>query len=227
VFVCEGEKDVHSVLTAWRMAVYGDTGDGPTGIAATTFAGGTWRPEYEKHFVGAARVIVVADRDPAGYMKAAERFRALTPIAADVVVVEAREGNDVTDHLDAGHPLEDLAVITDEISQLGCEKPVVHQPPLDRDNRVPGYARRQSYVRAAFDEEMRRVARAQPGERVTTLFAASCAVGNFVGADQIIESVAYGQLVDAAAQCGLSEREARPHITRGLQTGAAQPREMP
>lgn len=98
IFIVEGEKDVHSVER------HGET--------ATTNPGGAakWRAEYATVLAG-ADVIVVADKDPAGRKHARRVHDSLVDVAASVLLVEAVEGKDVTDHLAAGYTLDQLFVI--------------------------------------------------------------------------------------------------------------------
>lgn len=95
VYVVEGERDVHAIERA--------------GEVATTNPGGAgkWRSDYARALAG-AEVIVVADKDEAGYRHAAEVARSLDGIASSVVVMEAAEGKDAADHLAAGRDLSEL-----------------------------------------------------------------------------------------------------------------------
>lgn len=101
VFVVEGERDVETVRRA--------------GYAATTNAGGAgkWRAEYSEG-LRSADVVVVADRDAPGRTHAQDVARALQGVAARVVVVEAAEGKDVTDHLAAGKTLRELVPVVEQ-----------------------------------------------------------------------------------------------------------------
>jgi putative DNA primase/helicase len=98
VFVVEGERDVHSIEGV--------------GEVATCNPGGSnkWRDEYAD-VLAKARVIVVADKDEAGRRHARRVAASLHTVDAEVTVVEAVEGKDVTDHLAAGYTLEQLFVI--------------------------------------------------------------------------------------------------------------------
>ncbi len=58
-----------------------------------------------------ADVIVVADRDPAGYAHARTVARSLVGSARSVMVAEPAIGNDIADHLAAGRTVDDLTVI--------------------------------------------------------------------------------------------------------------------
>jgi DNA primase len=86
VYVAEGEKDVHAIEAAGGVATCNPMG------------AGKWRPEYGDVLKGAT-VIVVADKDPAGFAHAAAVRADLTGKAASVTVVEAAEGKDAANHL--------------------------------------------------------------------------------------------------------------------------------
>ncbi|MFD7841811.1 toprim domain-containing protein [Nocardia sp. NPDC059764] len=96
IFVCEGEADV---LTATRA-----------GLTATCNAGGAsgWYREHAEWLRGARRVWVVADRDAPGYRHAARVAESLVDVVAQVRVVQARDGKDLTDHCNAGHLVSEL-----------------------------------------------------------------------------------------------------------------------
>jgi hypothetical protein len=97
VFVVEGEKDADRLRAK--------------GFTATTspFGAGKWgKGDYAKSLKGAASVVIVADRDPTGYDHAADVHHSIVDHVGDVVIAQAREGKDVSDHLDAGLSVEDL-----------------------------------------------------------------------------------------------------------------------
>ncbi len=96
VYIAEGEKDVHALERA--------------GAIATTSPGGAgkWRDEYDQHFAG-ADVIIIADRDNAGRKHAQDVLRHLRAVAKSVIIAEATEGKDASDHLAAGHGLGGFA----------------------------------------------------------------------------------------------------------------------
>ncbi len=101
VYICEGEKDVHTLEQH--------------GLVATCNPGGAgkWRPEYSE-FLREAVVTICADRDEPGQAHARHVRDALAGIAAAVRIVEAAEGcKDVTDHVNAGHDLAQLVVTYD------------------------------------------------------------------------------------------------------------------
>ncbi|MFE3794325.1 toprim domain-containing protein [Nocardia tengchongensis] len=96
IFVCEGEADV---LTATHA-----------GLTATCNAGGAsgWYREHGRWLRGARRVWVVADRDAPGYRHAVKVAESLVDSVAEIRVVQARDGKDLTDHCNAGHQISEL-----------------------------------------------------------------------------------------------------------------------
>lgn len=101
IWVVEGEKDVRAIQDAGGVATCNPMG------------AGKWRPEFSEVLRG-AKVRVVADRDDAGRKHAQQVAASLKGIAASVEVVEARTGKDASDHLAAGHTLEDFEPQTGE-----------------------------------------------------------------------------------------------------------------
>lgn len=101
VYVVEGEKDVHSIEAAGETATCNPMG------------AGKWEDDYSRFLIG-ADVIVVADRDDKGREHAALVAAAVRPVAKSLVVRQAKEGKDVTDHLSAGHRLDELADLADD-----------------------------------------------------------------------------------------------------------------
>lgn len=90
IFVVEGEKDCHALVSAGQVATCNKGG-----------AGEGWHDEYTPFFTG-ARVTVVADRDVQGREHAESVVKALMPVAASLEVVIATAGKDSADHLAAG-----------------------------------------------------------------------------------------------------------------------------
>lgn len=97
VWIVEGEKDVHTLEAQGMAATCNSGGGGP----------GKWLPEYSQYFRDAV-VMIVADNDKTGQAHARAIRDSLTGIAADITLAEALTGKDVTDHVTAGHGLEDL-----------------------------------------------------------------------------------------------------------------------
>lgn len=96
VWICEGEKDVHTLVDI--------------GLAATCNPGGAgkWRDEYTEFFRDAS-VLIVADKDEPGRAHARQVAAAVGQVAREVVIVEAADGcKDVTDHVRAGHPIAEM-----------------------------------------------------------------------------------------------------------------------
>ncbi|MGY1946162.1 toprim domain-containing protein [Nocardia asiatica] len=96
LYVCEGEKDVQRANRAGQLAT------------CNAMGAGKWTDEHARWLAGAARVIVVADRDRPGYQHAAKVADSLTGRVGEVRVLQARSGKDLSDHFDAGYDLTDL-----------------------------------------------------------------------------------------------------------------------
>ncbi|MBF6370454.1 toprim domain-containing protein, partial [Nocardia puris] len=80
VYIVEGEKDVAAAESA--------------GLTATTNAGGalSWTPRHAEWLRGARTVVIVADRDPAGYRRAERVMATLSGLVGRVRVVQAATG---------------------------------------------------------------------------------------------------------------------------------------
>jgi len=130
VWLVEGERD------ADRLAALGVT------ATISPLGAGKWRPEYGDTLAG-AHVVLVADDDPAGYAHARTVAADLTGKAATVRVVKAATGKDVSDHVAAGHTLDDLVPVT----------PVDGLPGHgDHDDHDAEVERALAYARAVQDE---------------------------------------------------------------------------
>ncbi|MEU4345363.1 hypothetical protein AB0H00_29620 [Nocardia sp. NPDC023852] len=94
IWLVEGEKDADRAHGA--------------GLTATCNAmgAGSFRPEHAQQLRGAARVVIVADKDAPGYRHAARVAQMLTGRVGELLVVEAATGKDLSDHIDAGHGVE-------------------------------------------------------------------------------------------------------------------------
>jgi len=113
VWICEGEKDVAALERA--------------GEAATTNSGGAdaWRDELDQWLRG-ADVVIVVDRDDAGYKRGADLRRRLAAVAKSVKVVEPavdREKADAHDHLAAGFGLNDFLPLVPVTSVTSIQTP--------------------------------------------------------------------------------------------------------
>ena len=107
VFVCEGEKDCENLsLIAKVVATCNPGGAGKAGNF-------DWSP------LKGANVFVVQDKDEPGRSHAAKLLKILTPIAAKVVLLEAKVGKDATDHLAAYGNIDDFEPVElDAIDEL-------------------------------------------------------------------------------------------------------------
>jgi len=95
VYVVEGEKDVERLLENETVATCNMGG------------AGHWDESWGSIFRD-RDIKIVADKDVTGRKHATEVRDALLPHAASVVVLEARSGKDVSDHLAAGFTLDEL-----------------------------------------------------------------------------------------------------------------------
>ncbi|WP_330183841.1 toprim domain-containing protein [Nocardia sp. NBC_01503] len=96
IYICEGEKDVQRAYQAGLVAT------------CNAMGAGSWTPEHAHYLTGAGRVVVIADRDRPGYRHAAKVAETLHGRVGEVRVLQAAAGKDLSDHLDAGHEIEDL-----------------------------------------------------------------------------------------------------------------------
>jgi hypothetical protein len=129
VYVAEGEKDVHALERAGQVATCNPGGAGA----------GKFRAHHAAELAGAARVVIVADRDQAGYKHAAavaEQLAAVSPPPGVVLVAEAAEGKDAADHLAAGRTHEELAAIDPAVKLAELESGVT---PLSARRRAAGH----------------------------------------------------------------------------------------
>ena len=99
IYIVEGEKDA---LTAMRA-----------GLTATTNAGGasSWTPDHGRWLDGAGEVVIVVDHDAPGYRRAERVMDTLAGRVRSVRVVQAATGKDLTDHIDAGHHVDELVPV--------------------------------------------------------------------------------------------------------------------
>ena len=102
VYVTEGEKDADAL---WKEGHYATTNSG---------GAGQWLARYALDFVGVSKVTVVADKDKSGRDHARVVAASLRQVVPEVVIVEALEGKDVTDHLFYGHKVGDLVGVGED-----------------------------------------------------------------------------------------------------------------
>ncbi|MFI9011016.1 bifunctional DNA primase/polymerase [Actinosynnema sp. NPDC053489] len=99
-------------------------------------------------------------------------------------------------------------------------------PIVSRSERLP------AYVTAAVRGERDRVAAAQSGAHTRTLFVASVALGQLVGAGLLPSATAEAELFNAALhmitdRCQCTDREVLRTIDNGLRAGMSRPRKTP
>lgn len=137
VLLVAGEKSVHAVLKH-----LGGKDGGASRMVVTTVRGGEikrasqWRSDYTGALRGARKVIVVADRDKAGYTSALLIAAALREAEIPVEVrvsVTSGDKDDVVEHLAAGHELSDLKPVDDgwlraELGVSGVDAPSAVDP---------------------------------------------------------------------------------------------------
>lgn len=98
VYITEGEKDANALWSA--------------GYAATCSPQGAckWKQPHSQWLKG-ADVIIVADRDDAGWRHAEVVTNSLLPGARSIEIVRAASGKDAFDHLAAGLPVTRLVTV--------------------------------------------------------------------------------------------------------------------
>jgi putative DNA primase/helicase len=124
IFVVEGEKDVESVRRAGAVATCNPHG------------ANTWLPEHTET-LRKADVVVVTDQDEPGRKHAWHVVKSLTGVASRVRMVQSLVGKDVTDHLTAGHSLEELALLDSIEANADSAKPAVQLPESPQSSAAP------------------------------------------------------------------------------------------
>jgi putative DNA primase/helicase len=116
VWICEGEKDVHTLEAQ--------------GVTATTNSGGAdakWLPEFSEALKG-KDVLIVPDNDGPGQARGERIANELAGKADRVTVLKLPDGyKDVTRFIEAGNSLHDLRVLADEAR---ASVPAVTQKPF-------------------------------------------------------------------------------------------------
>jgi hypothetical protein len=118
VYVPEGEKDVEAIERAGGVATCNPGG------------AGKWRPEHARWLQGAAMVVIVPDHDPPGYAHALAVADTLNGVPHQFRLgLVDKPGADVSDHLDAGHALEDLRTVERaKLDQMAGLEPGTGEP---------------------------------------------------------------------------------------------------
>lgn len=102
VFICEGEKDVHTLNSMGFIATTNSTGAGTD----------KWLNEYCEYFIG-ANVIILPDNDETGIAFGNEIKRKLKNYAnkTKIVIVSNKEKGDITDYVKEGHKKDDFLAL--------------------------------------------------------------------------------------------------------------------
>lgn len=109
VYLVEGEQDVH-------------TAEALGAIATTSPMGaGNWAKVDPAPLTG-AHVVVVPDEDDAGRRYLADVWSTLEPIAASITVKRPVVGKDLSDHVAAGHDLDDLVPLDRPVRAAGAHQ---------------------------------------------------------------------------------------------------------
>jgi energy-coupling factor transporter ATP-binding protein EcfA2 len=99
IYIPEGEKDV---LTLEAQGLVGTCNSG---------GAGNWLPAFARYFRG-ADVVIIRDKDDAGYQHAELIYASLRGRARTLRVTEAAEGKDYTDHVNEGYTIDDLRPVS-------------------------------------------------------------------------------------------------------------------
>ncbi len=97
-WIVEGEKDA---LALWGLGIPG---------TCNAEGAGKWTDAHAAWFTDSA-VVIVADRDPAGWRHAEHVTNTLMGHAREIEIVRAAAGKDLCDHLAAGYGLDDLVQV--------------------------------------------------------------------------------------------------------------------
>lgn len=99
IYITEGEKDAEAITF----------GKPRKPATCNPMGAGKWRAEYNEFFRD-RNVVIVADKDKPGRDHARDVYKQLLPVAKQVWIVEAKEGKDASDHLEAGWGVADFVV---------------------------------------------------------------------------------------------------------------------
>ena len=102
IYLCEGEKDALNLIAAGHVATCNPMG------------AGKWNETYTKSLEG-AYVIIVQDKDEAGRHHALKVQDSLRQGNVLCTIVESKEGKDASDHLAAGHTVEEFVPVIERV----------------------------------------------------------------------------------------------------------------
>ncbi|MEW2635432.1 DUF927 domain-containing protein [Streptomyces sp. NPDC048389] len=125
IHVTEGEGDADAITAAGGIATSHSNG------------AGSWSGQHTEQLRG-AHVVIVADNDLVGYRHAAHVAQELEGVAASVRVVRTpvdTDGADATDHLNAGHGLDDFEDVDPIVLEGALTEPATPLPdaPQEQD----------------------------------------------------------------------------------------------
>ncbi|MFR9806451.1 hypothetical protein ACL02T_29805 [Pseudonocardia sp. RS010] len=133
VWIAEGEKDADA------LAAVGAVGTCNAGGAAAEGAQhDRWLPQYTETLRG-AHVVIVQDLDDAGRQHAAHLLDQLTGVAASVTVVRPITGKDASNHLAAGHRLDEFEPV-DPATLADADAADQDDEPAEQPETEPGPA---------------------------------------------------------------------------------------
>lgn len=98
VWVTEGEKDADALIAHGVIATTNPMGAGRN----------KWHDEYSHALIGCKRAIIVYDNDEEGHQHALNVEASLSRVGVSAQFRRAMVGSDASDHLDAGHALDEL-----------------------------------------------------------------------------------------------------------------------
>jgi hypothetical protein len=125
IWIVEGEKDADRLAALGEVATCNFDGAGAANQRPK------WRASYNQWLAGAAKVVVVRDRDVPGHAHARAVAESIGGAVRRLDVREAVEGNDLSDHLDAGHALDELV----PVDLYGSDDPPPTEAPDDPEDR--------------------------------------------------------------------------------------------
>jgi RecA-family ATPase len=134
IWVVEGEKDVESLRAVGEVATCNPGG------------AGKWSKKLARDLHGASEVIVVMDHDPVGLRHAVAVMSSLEGNEVDrLSLVRAKEGKDISDHLEAGLGLDDRVEV--DLDQARSE--AAHTQDRNRKLAVLSAAELDARIRSA------------------------------------------------------------------------------
>lgn len=149
VYLVEGEKDADSLIGL--------------GATATCNAGGAsaFSAEHAEQLRG-AHVVLLVDRDLAGYRRALTAGQLLDGVAATFSVWAPVAGKDITDHIQAGHALDEVVAVDDvagEVARGEMELAAEQADDPDRQHMAAATLKRaEDLVESVSDENRQMIA---------------------------------------------------------------------